>query len=69
AKHMGIISSELAAQLAPGVGLRNRLVHEYEEIDHAKVYAGLSRSLDLLPQYVAAIEAYLTTLSIGGQSS
>jgi len=60
AKHTHVISPELARQLAPGAGLRNRLAHEYEDIDHHQVYAGLQQALNLFPQYVEAVEAYLT---------
>jgi len=63
AKHAHAISPELARQLAPGAGLRNRLAHEYEDIDHHQVYAGLHQALKLFPQYVEAVEAYLTKLA------
>src|SRR3972149_4814187 len=32
-----IISSNLAEKLAPSAGLRNRLVHEYDRIEHVMV--------------------------------
>lgn len=57
---LGIIPSELAGSLAPSAGLRNRLVHEYETIDDAKVLGAIGTLLDLYPRYVKAIEAYLT---------
>jgi len=63
AKHTHVISPELARQLAPGAGLRNRLAHEYADIDHHQVYAGLQQALNLFPQYVEAVEAYLTKLA------
>ena len=57
---LGILSIDLARSLAPSAGLRNRLVHEYEGIDDAKVLASIARLLDLYPRYIQAIEAYLT---------
>ena len=57
---LGILSIDLARSLAPSAGLRNRLVHEYEGIDDAKVLASIARLLDLYPRYIQAVEAYLT---------
>ena len=33
ARHTKVIDVDLAAKLAPSVGLRNRLVHRYDDID------------------------------------
>lgn len=46
--------------LAPAAGLRNRIVHEYEELDHVRVLAAAREAQDRLRPYVAAVEAYLT---------
>lgn len=55
-----ILPDELARQLAPSAGLRNRLVHEYEALDDAKVLASIGTILDLYPRFVQAIEGFLT---------
>ena len=60
AGELEIIPPDLARSLAPSAGLRNRLVHEYEAIDDAKVLAALGTLLDIYPRYIQAIEAYLT---------
>ena len=57
---LGAIEVELAAELAPSAGLRNRLVHEYEGIDDDKVHSAIETILRLYPRYVSAIDAYLT---------
>ena len=57
---LGILSVELARDLAPAAGLRNRLVHEYDVIDDAKVLAALGRMLELFPRYIQGIEGHLT---------
>ena len=57
---LGVLPAELAGALAPSAGLRNRLVHEYETIDDAKVLASVGRLLQLYPRYVHAVESYLT---------
>lgn len=55
-----VIPEPLARELAPSAGLRNRLVHEYEAIDDAKVLAAIATTLRIYPEFVAAVEAYLT---------
>lgn len=55
-----VVPRELARALAPSAGLRNRLVHEYETIDDAKVLAAVGTFLQLYPRYIHALEAYLT---------
>ena len=55
-----ILPRKLAELLAPGAGLRNRLVHRYDELSEVRILDGIREAVDLLPQYVEAIEAYLT---------
>jgi uncharacterized protein YutE (UPF0331/DUF86 family) len=57
---LGVLSADLAGALAPSAGLRNRLVHEYETIDDAKVLASVGVLLQLYPRYIQAVESYLT---------
>lgn len=56
----GILSRNLADALAPSAGLRNRLVHEYDAIVDAIVLDAVRKAQALYPQYVAAIERYLS---------
>ena len=55
-----VLAEDLARQLAPSAGLRNRLVHEYETIDDAKVLAAIGAMLELYPRFVEAVESFLT---------
>ncbi len=57
---LGIFPADPAGALAPSAGLRNRLVHEYETIDDAKVLASVGVLLQLYPRYIQAVESYLT---------
>ena len=59
---LGVLPEELARALAPSAGLRNRLVHEYDALDDAKVLAAVGTILDLYPRYIQAIEAALVKL-------
>jgi uncharacterized protein YutE (UPF0331/DUF86 family) len=56
----GVIPAELAADLAPAAGLRNRLVHEYDRLDDGIVLAAVAGARRLFSRYVAAVEAYVS---------
>ncbi|MBW3660709.1 MAG: DUF86 domain-containing protein [Gemmatimonadetes bacterium] len=55
----GPLPEELAESLAPSAGLRNRIVHEYDDIDDAIVLGAVGEARRLFPRYVAAIEGFL----------
>lgn len=55
-----IISIELAEKLAPSAGLRNRLVHEYDMLEHSMVLDAVKKAEELYPNYVKQIEDYLS---------
>jgi uncharacterized protein YutE (UPF0331/DUF86 family) len=52
AGEVGLLSGELSRSLALGAGLRNILVHEYEEIDHHLLHRSLARILDDIAQFI-----------------
>ncbi len=54
------LSMDLAEKLAPSTGLRNRLVHEYDRLDHGMVLAAVNMAEELYVQYVKAIEEYIS---------
>ncbi len=60
----GIITSELAGQIAQSGGLRNILVHRYKEIDSAIVFAAIGVTLQQYPLYVRQINLYLDSLEV-----
>ena len=55
----GVISKDFAKDLAPSAGLRNRLVHEYEEIDDEIVYKSVKRAIENYSKYIKEIDEYL----------
>jgi uncharacterized protein YutE (UPF0331/DUF86 family) len=59
AGELKIISLELAEKLAPSAGLRNRLVHEYDRLEHSIVLDAVRMAENLYPQYVKQIEDYI----------
>lgn len=58
----GIIDVDLSRQLAQSAGLRNRLVHQYEEIDHQIVFTSISDALQQFSLYIQQITHYLDSL-------
>ena len=56
---LGIIPPALALQIAACAGLRNRIVHEYDEIDPRKVYEGLQAAVRDIPQFLTHIHQYI----------
>lgn len=53
---LGVYDKEFAARIARSAGLRNRLVHEYNDTDPAIIFASLG---DALKQYAHYCEAIL----------
>ena len=57
--NLNIIPARLSEKLAPSAGLRNRLVHEYDSLDHAVVLDAVRTAEELYPEYVKEIEGYI----------
>lgn len=58
---MGVMDMAFAQQLAPSAGLRNRLVHEYDELDPLKLHEACRTAIVDMPQYLRRIDAWLTS--------
>ena len=56
-----IISLHLAENLAPSAGLRNRLVHEYDLLEHSLILDAVKGAEKLYAKYVQEIEHYIST--------
>ena len=59
---LGILPPAFARQIAACAGLRNRIVHEYDEIEPRKLHEGLQAAVRDIPQYLAHIHQYLQRL-------
>jgi uncharacterized protein YutE (UPF0331/DUF86 family) len=57
---INIISFDLADRLAPSAGLRNRLVHEYDRLDHAMVLDAVRIAHELYPRYIKEVSNYIS---------
>ncbi len=56
---IGVLPKGLGAKLASTTGLRNRLVHRYEKIDHKAVHQALKPFVRDYQQYFILITDYL----------
>lgn len=59
AAEVGLIDAELASELAPSVGLRKLLTHEYGNIDPAKVAAAVPLAREQYGRYVRQVARFL----------
>jgi uncharacterized protein YutE (UPF0331/DUF86 family) len=56
---MGILNQTLSRNLALGAGLRNILVHEYEEIDYELLHRSIPQILDDLALFTEEVSSQL----------
>ncbi|MEK7306911.1 MAG: DUF86 domain-containing protein [Nitrospirota bacterium] len=54
-----ILGSNFAGQIAQSAGLRNRIAHEYDEIDEEKIYEGIKMAVRDMPEYLDAIYKFI----------
>ena len=54
-----ILPAAFALQIAMCAGLRNRLVHEYDEIDPRRVHEGLLAAVRDIPEYLRLVHDYV----------
>jgi len=54
-----------AKKIAPSAGLRNILVHEYQELDLKKFRASMKMALENFPKYVRYIEKVMENAEFG----
>ena len=59
---LGILPVELAREIAFSAGLRNRIVHEYDDIDARKVHEALQIALQQFPAYLGYIRRFIDAL-------
>ena len=59
ASDAGALDRDFAASIAPSAGVRNRLVHEYGTVDHARVHTFIGKALELYRLYLREIVAFL----------
>lgn len=56
---LGILETRFATRIARAAGLRNRLVHDYDDLDQRLLFGALQEALEDVPAYVAAVNAWV----------
>ena len=56
---LGVIDAEFARRIAGAAGLRNRLVHDYEDIDPQKIFEALGSALRDVPIYLERVHEFV----------
>ncbi len=56
---IGMLDAQLAGAIAQAAGLRNRIVHEYDELDARKVHEALQVAVKQIPVYLEAVQMRL----------
>jgi uncharacterized protein YutE (UPF0331/DUF86 family) len=54
-----VVSKADANKLASLAGLRNRIVHDYEELDHGVVYDAVKRVPTLITRYLSGVRNWM----------
>lgn len=56
---LGVLDASFARQIASCAGLRNRIVHDYDDVDPARVFDAIGTALRDVPQYLAAVQRFV----------
>jgi uncharacterized protein YutE (UPF0331/DUF86 family) len=64
AAQAGVLSVTFALSLAKSTGLRNRLVHQYEDIDHTIVHSAIAEAITQYTEYCRHITIFLDRHSL-----
>lgn len=55
----GVLPVQFARDIASAAGLRNRIAHEYDEIDEGQVLAAVQRALEEIPLYLQHVQRFI----------
>lgn len=56
---LGALPAEFASRIAACAGLRNRLVHEYDDIDPERVHEAAATALRDVPEYLRLVHGFV----------
>lgn len=56
---LGVLPGEFASRIAACAGLRNRLVHQYDEIDPERLHEAASSAVRDVPEYARLVQRFL----------
>ena len=58
---LGALPVVFSRAIAQTSGLRNRIVHQYNELDEGKVYEALQQALEDIPRYMEHVQQFIQT--------
>lgn len=56
------MTTDLAKEMAMAAGLRNRIVHEYDDIDPERIFEALPAAVSRIPLYLDHVQRFLQKL-------
>lgn len=63
---LGALPPQIVKDIAPSVGERNIIVHQYEDLDDEIIHASIGQTLKLYREYVRCVLLYLEKIQPGG---
>jgi len=54
--NVGVLEQSLAKNLAPSAGLRNALIHMYEDIEIGFIQEAIKKTFQFVPLYIKQVE-------------
>ena len=58
----GVLPGVFSRSIAQAAGLRNRIVHEYDEVEEEKVYEALQQAIQDIPEYIEHIHRFVGSI-------
>jgi uncharacterized protein YutE (UPF0331/DUF86 family) len=62
---LGVYDADFGRRIAGCTGLKNRIVHEYDDVDPQKVHDALQTALHDVPTYLRAVDDYVKRMAEG----
>jgi uncharacterized protein YutE (UPF0331/DUF86 family) len=56
---LGVCTPEFARRLASCAGLRNRIAHEYDDIDPQKLFEAIRQAVHDVPEYLGLVDTWI----------
>jgi uncharacterized protein YutE (UPF0331/DUF86 family) len=56
---LGVYPADFARRIAACAGLRNRIAHEYDDIDPRKLFEAVRQAVHDVPEYLRHVDAWL----------
>ena len=62
---LGVMAADVAKEMAMAAGLRNRIVHEYDDIHPERVHEALPVAVRRIPRYLDHVQRFVEKLPQG----